>query len=64
MVAAFVLTAIYLRAIRRGRLYQVVTGRGYRAAPLRLARARGIHLSGARQAPKFGQTKALQTRSL
>jgi iron(III) transport system permease protein len=44
MLAAFALTAIYLRAIRRGRLYQVVTGRGYRAAPLRLKAARGwIH---------------------
>jgi iron(III) transport system permease protein len=39
MLAAFVLTAIYLRAIRRGRLYQVVTGRGFRVAPLRLKRA-------------------------
>jgi iron(III) transport system permease protein len=40
MFAAFFLTAIYLRAIRRGRLYQVVTGRGYRVAPLQLKRSR------------------------
>jgi iron(III) transport system permease protein len=40
MIAAFLLTAIYLRAIRRGRLYQVVTGKGYRVAPHRLHRAR------------------------
>lgn len=40
MLAAFALTAIYLRAIRRGRLYQVVTGRSSRIAPLRLERAR------------------------
>ncbi len=46
MLVAFVLTAIYLRAIRRGRLYQVVTGRGYRAAPLRLKRARGWIYAG------------------
>jgi iron(III) transport system permease protein len=46
MLAAFVLTAIYLRAIRRGRLYQVVTGRGYRVAPLPLERSRGWVYAG------------------
>jgi iron(III) transport system permease protein len=46
MVVAFVLTAIYLRAIRRGRAYQVVTGRGYRMAPHRLGRARGWVYAG------------------
>ncbi len=41
MVVAFGLTAIYLRAIRNGRAYQVVTGRSYRASGQRLGRARG-----------------------
>ncbi|HLI22087.1 MAG TPA: ABC transporter permease subunit [Stellaceae bacterium] len=40
MVVAFALTAVYLKAIRRGRAYQVVTGRGYRLAPHPLGRAR------------------------
>src|SRR6185437_1164937 len=46
MLAAFVLTAIYLRAIRRGRLYQVVTGKGYRVSPLQLKRSRGWIYAG------------------
>ena len=46
MVVAFALTAIYLRAIRRGRAYQVVTGRGYRRTPHRLGRARGWVYAG------------------
>lgn len=36
MAAAFLLTVAYQRAIRQGRSYQVITGRGYRAAPFRL----------------------------
>jgi len=40
MVVAFLLTVAYQRAIRHGRSYQVVTGRGYRASPYRLGRAR------------------------
>lgn len=46
MAVAFVLTAFYLRAIRRGRAYQVVTGRGHRLAPRRLHRARGWIFAG------------------
>lgn len=46
MLVAFALTAIYLRAIRRGRAYQVVTGKGYRTAPHRLHRARGWIYAG------------------
>lgn len=40
MLVAFALTIVYLRAIRRGRAYQTVTGRGYRTSPYALGRWR------------------------
>jgi iron(III) transport system permease protein len=46
MLAAFVLTVAYQRAIRHGRSYQVVTGRGYRASPYRLGQARYLVYGG------------------